>query len=59
MKLNQPTIPVGEFDFKSASLEELLREVELLDLPELASPLTLNVPSIQRNESAIILNKPE
>ena len=29
-------------DFKSASLEELLREVELLELPEFATPL--NIP---------------
>ena len=36
----QSIMPTREVDYRSASLEELLREVELLDLPMIEAPLT-------------------
>ncbi len=38
--------PVPDIDYRSASLEELLREVELLDLPMLEQPMTPAMPAI-------------
>ncbi len=42
----QPVIPFNAVDYRSASLEELLREVELLDLPMMEAPLSSPMPSI-------------
>ena len=42
----QPVQQMPEVDFRSATMEELLREVELLDLPEFVAPLSAPVPTI-------------
>ncbi|MFL2928249.1 MAG: hypothetical protein ACJZ72_06655 [Opitutales bacterium] len=44
--ITQPVQQMPEVDFRSATMEELLREVELLDLPEFVAPLSAPVPSI-------------
>ena len=54
--------PVGEasgLDFRGASLEELLREVELLDLPAFESTLTSPVPSIPDTLDKPVQNIPK
>ncbi|MEJ6620799.1 MAG: hypothetical protein QNL93_02510, partial [Opitutae bacterium] len=58
-RVNRSRPAVSELDFKSASLEELLREVELLDLPELVSPLTVPVSSIPETIKEPSFEKPE
>jgi len=58
-RVNRSRPAVSELDFKSASLEELLREVELLDLPELVSPLTVPVSSISETIKEPSFEKPE
>jgi tetratricopeptide (TPR) repeat protein len=58
-RLNRPNLGVSQLDFKGASLEELLREVELLDLPELVSPLSAPVSSIPTTIKEPSLAKPK
>ena len=60
-KRSQPVQLITDLDFRSASMEELLREVELLDLPEFVVPLTSQVPAIaEPSETAILApGKPE
>ena len=44
--------PIPKIDYRSASLEELLREVELLDLPMLEAPLAPSMPKISSDLEA-------
>ncbi|MEJ6523808.1 MAG: hypothetical protein QNL65_06495 [Opitutales bacterium] len=46
VKSFQSAQPIRAVDYRSASLEELLREVELLDLPMLEAPLSVPMPSV-------------
>ena len=54
----QPVIPFNAVDYRSASLEELLREVELLDLPTMEASLSSPMPSIATAPAQPLSNRP-
>ena len=57
--LSGRTFEGSNVDFKSASLEELLREVDLLDLPAMELPLSSPVTSISASSDNSLPIKPE
>jgi len=54
----QSTQPIRAVDYRSASLEELLREVELLDLPMIEAPLSVPMPSIPSSMAKPLSTRP-
>ena len=53
VRVTEPSFtPIPKIDYRSASLEELLREVELLDLPMLEAPLAPSMPKISSDLEA-------
>ncbi|MBT5715935.1 MAG: hypothetical protein HOI70_03395, partial [Opitutae bacterium] len=51
--------PLSNIDYRSASLEELLKEVDLLDLPMLEATLTSPMPSLTGSLEEPLSNRPD
>jgi tetratricopeptide (TPR) repeat protein len=51
--------PLTNIDYRSASLEELLKEVDLLDLPMMEATLTSPMPSLPGSFEETLSNRPD